>query len=553
MATRYIFITGGVVSSLGKGIAAASLGSVLESRGLKVNLLKLDPYLNVDPGTMSPYQHGEVFVTEDGAETDLDLGHYERFVRTKMTRDNNFTAGQIYARVLRKERRGDYLGGTVQVIPHVTDEIKQAIVKGAKEADIALVEIGGTVGDIESLPFLEAIRQLRVELGNAATLFIHLTWVPYIGTAGEIKTKPTQHSTKELRSIGIQPDILICRSKEEISEQAREKIALFTNVERAGVVSLPDVNNIYRVPLLLHRQGLDERILRRFELNHCPPAELQAWEEVVLAKENPTGEVKIGMVGKYMGLADSYKSLSEALMHAGIKTRTHVNIVYIDAEAVEQQGVHLLERLDAILVPGGFGKRGILGKILAAKYARENNIPYLGICLGMQTALIEFARNVAGLKNAHSTEFDPETPYPVVALVTEWVTQEGLLEKRDENSDLGGTMRLGGQTCHLREGTKARALYGQEKVVERHRHRYEVNGQLLSDLEKQGLIISGCSETGNLVEMIELKQHPWFIGCQFHPEFNSNPRDGHPLFVSFVEAARAQHTQGLSEAGIIST
>jgi CTP synthase len=553
MATRYIFITGGVVSSLGKGIAAASLGSVLESRGLKVNLLKLDPYLNVDPGTMSPYQHGEVFVTEDGAETDLDLGHYERFVRTKMTRDNNFTAGQIYARVLRKERRGDYLGGTVQVIPHVTDEIKQAIVKGAKEADIALVEIGGTVGDIESLPFLEAIRQLRVELGNTATLFIHLTWVPYIGTAGEIKTKPTQHSTKELRSIGIQPDILICRSKEEISEPAREKIALFTNVERAGVISLPDVNNIYRVPLLLHRQGLDERILRRFELSHCPPAELQAWEEVVLAKENPTGEVKIGMVGKYMGLADSYKSLSEALMHAGIKTRTHVNIVYIDAEAVEQQGIHLLERLDAILVPGGFGKRGILGKILAAKYARENNIPYLGICLGMQTALIEFARNVAGLNNAHSTEFDPETPYPVVALVTEWVTQEGLLEKRDENSDLGGTMRLGGQTCHLREGTKARALYGQEKVIERHRHRYEVNGQLLSDLEKHGLIISGCSEKGNLVEMIELKQHPWFIGCQFHPEFNSNPRDGHPLFVSFVEAARAQHTQGLSEAGIIST
>lgn len=553
MATRYIFITGGVVSSLGKGIAAASLGSVLESRALKVNLLKLDPYLNVDPGTMSPYQHGEVFVTEDGAETDLDLGHYERFVRTKMTRDNNFTAGQIYARVLRKERRGDYLGGTVQVIPHVTDEIKHAIVKGAKGADIALVEIGGTVGDIESLPFLEAIRQLRVELGSAATLFIHLTWVPYIGTAGEIKTKPTQHSTKELRSIGIQPDILICRSKEEISEQAREKIALFTNVERAGVVSLPDVNNIYRVPLLLHRQGLDERILRRFELDNAPPADLKAWEEVVLAKENPTAEVKIGMVGKYMGLADSYKSLSEALMHAGIKTRTYVNVVYIDAEAVEQQGVHLLEPLDAILVPGGFGKRGILGKILAAKYARENNIPYFGICLGMQTALIEFARNVVGLKEAHSTEFDPETPFPVVALVTEWVTQEGLLERRDQNSDLGGTMRLGGQTCYLKQGTKARALYGQEKVVERHRHRYEVNGQLLPDLEKQGLVISGCSEQGNLVEMIELNRHPWFIGCQFHPEFNSNPRDGHPLFVSFVEAARAQHTQGLSEAGITST
>lgn len=540
MITRYIFITGGVVSSLGKGIAAASLGAILESRGLKISLLKLDPYLNVDPGTMSPYQHGEVFVTEDGAETDLDLGHYERFVRAKMTRDNNFTAGQIYARVLRKERRGDYLGGTVQVIPHVTDEIKRVIIKAANEADIALVEIGGTVGDIESLPFLEAIRQLRIELGSQKTLFIHLTWVPYIGTAGEIKTKPTQHSTKELRSIGIQADMLICRSKEEISEQAREKIALFTNVERAGVISLPDVNNIYRIPLLLHQQGLDEMVLQRFGLRDYPAADLKAWNEVVAARENPTAEVKVGMVGKYMGLADSYKSLSEALVHAGIKTHTYVNVVYIDAEALEQQGTKLLEPLDAILVPGGFGKRGIDGKIMAAQYARENKIPYFGICLGMQTALIEFARHV-GLKNAHSTEFDPETAYPVVALVTEWVTREGRHERRDKDSDLGGTMRLGGQTCCLKVGTKAKDLYQQDTIIERHRHRYEVNDQLLTKLEEQGLVISGRSQDGNLVEMIELKDHPWFIGCQFHPEFTSNPRDGHPLFVSFLEAARLQH------------
>lgn len=541
MTTRYVFITGGVVSSLGKGIAAASLGAILESRGLKISLLKLDPYLNLDPGTLSPYQHGEVFVTEDGAETDLDLGHYERFVRAKMTRNNNFTAGQIYARVLRKERKGDYLGGTVQVIPHVTDEIKQAIIKGADEADIALVEIGGTVGDIESLPFLEAIRQLRIELGSQHTLFIHLTWVPYISTAGEIKTKPTQHSTKELRSIGIQADMLICRSKEDISEQAREKIALFTNVEQAGVVSLPDVNDIYRVPLLLHQQSLDDMVLQRFGLKGYPPADLRAWKDVVAARENPTAEVKVGMVGKYMGLADSYKSLSEALVHAGIKTHTYVNVVYIDAEALEQQGSKLLDPLDAILVPGGFGKRGIEGKILAAQYAREKNVPYLGICLGMQTALIEFARHVVGLKNAHSTEFDAGTPYPVVALVTEWVTREGQHEKRDEDSDLGGTMRLGGQTCLLKEGSKARDLYGQERIVERHRHRYEVNNVLLPKLEVQGLLVSGRSQDKNLVEMIELENHPWFIGCQFHPEFTSNPRDGHPLFVSFVEAARREH------------
>lgn len=550
MTTRYIFITGGVVSSLGKGIAAASLGAILESRGLKVSLLKLDPYLNLDPGTMSPYQHGEVFVTEDGAETDLDLGHYERFVRAKMTRNNNFTAGQIYARVLRKERRGDYLGGTVQVIPHVTDEIKQAIVKGADDADIALVEIGGTVGDIESLPFLEAIRQLRIELGTQQTLFIHLTWVPYIGTAGEIKTKPTQHSTKELGSFGIQADMLICRSEKELPEQAREKIALYTNVG-AGVISLPDVDNIYRVPLLLHEQGLDEMVLKRFGLNY-PPADLKEWDEVVAAKKNPTAEVKVGMVGKYMGLADSYKSLSEALIHAGIKTHTYVNVVYIDAEALEQQGTKLLEPLDAILVPGGFGKRGIDGKIMAAQYARENGIPYLGICLGMQTALIEFARHV-GLKGAHSTEFDDQTPYPVVALVTEWVTPEGRHEKRDKDSDLGGTMRLGGQTCCLVKGSKARALYGKDSVIERHRHRYEVNDQLLPKLEENGLIVSGRSADGNLVEMIELKNHPWFIGCQFHPEFTSNPRDGHPLFVSFVEAARSQHAQTLHVDKVIST
>jgi CTP synthase len=547
MATRFIFITGGVVSSLGKGIASASLGAILESRGLKISLLKLDPYLNVDPGTMSPYQHGEVFVTEDGAETDLDLGHYERFVRAKMTRDNNFTAGQIYARVLRKERRGDYLGGTVQVIPHVTDEIKHAIIKGAHDADIALVEVGGTVGDIESLPFLEAIRQLRIELGSQHTLFIHLTWVPYISTAGEIKTKPTQHSTKELRSIGIQADMLICRSKEEISEQAREKIALFTNVERAGVISLPDVTNIYRIPLLLHQQALDEMVLLRFGLSHYPAADLKAWEEVVAARENPTAEVKIGMVGKYMGLADSYKSLSEALIHAGIKAHTYVNIIYIDAEALEQQGTKLLEPLDAILVPGGFGKRGIEGKILAAQYARENGVPYLGICLVMQTALIEFARHVAGLKNAHSTEFDLETPYPVVALVTEWVTRDGKLEKRDKDSDLGGTMRLGGQTCLLLPESKAMEIYGQSSIIERHRHRYEINELLLPQLTEKGLVISGRSQDGSLVEMIELKNHPWFIGCQFHPEFTSNPRDGHPLFVSFVEAAQLQHKRQHSQ------
>lgn len=535
--TNYIFITGGVVSSLGKGIAAASLGAILEARGLKVTLIKLDPYLNLDPGTMSPFQHGEVFVTNDGAETDLDLGHYERFVRTQMSRKNNFTTGQIYAQVLRKERRGDYLGGTVQVIPHVTDEIKRCIVEGANSADIALVEIGGTVGDIESLPFLEAIRQMRIELGSNRTMFIHLTLVPYIATAGEIKTKPTQHSAKELRSIGIQPDILICRSDHALPESARKKIALFTNVEERGVISLPDVDNIYEVPLVLHKQQLDALVAEKLHLS-TKPADLKEWEAVVEAQKNPTSEITIGMVGKYMDLADSYKSLAEALRHAGIKTRTRIHILYIDSEELEKKGLDVLDGVDAILVPGGFGTRGIEGKILAVQYAREKQVPYLGICLGMQTALIEFARHKANLANAHSTEFDHNTPYPVVGLVTEWTTAHGTVEKRDANSDLGGTMRLGGQPCHLKQGSLAYDMYGQPVIIERHRHRYEVNNQLLPQLEQMGLVVSGRSADGNLVEMIELPNHPWFIGCQFHPEFTSSPRDGHPLFTGFVKAAK---------------
>lgn len=538
--TRYVFITGGVVSSLGKGIASASLGAILEARGLKVTLIKLDPYLNLDPGTMSPFQHGEVFVTEDGAETDLDLGHYERFVRTKMTRNNNFTTGQIYAEVLRKERRGDYLGGTVQVIPHVTDEIKRCIHAGAGDTDVALIEIGGTVGDIESLPFLEAIRQMRVELGAARTLFLHLTLVPYIATAGEIKTKPTQHSTKELRSIGIQPDILACRSEQPLPEGARAKIALFTNVEERAVISLPDVKNIYEVPLVLHNQGFDDIVIEKLQLT-AKPADLREWEQVAEAQQNPTSEVTIGMVGKYVDHADSYKSLIEALRHAGIKVRTKVNIQYIDSEEIELNGVEQLAKLDAILVPGGFGKRGVEGKILAAKYAREQQIPYFGICLGMQIALIEFARHQAGLADAHSTEFDPNTTYPVVALVTEWTTAEGAVEKRDANSDLGGTMRLGAQPCQLKTGSLTAQVYGQDKITERHRHRYEVNNQLLPQLEQAGLIVSGRSIDGNLVEMIELPNHPWFIGCQFHPEFTSTPRDGHPLFTGFIQAAKTRH------------
>lgn len=535
--TKYIFITGGVVSSLGKGIAAASLAAVLESRGLSVTLLKLDPYINVDPGTMSPFQHGEVFVTDDGAETDLDLGHYERFVRTKMGKANNFTTGQIYAKVLKKERRGDYLGGTVQVIPHVTDEIKDCIKKGANGVDVALVEIGGTVGDIESLPFLEAIRQMRVELGSTNTLFLHLTLLPYLPTAGEIKTKPTQHSVKELRSIGIQPDMLICRSSCEMPETEKRKIALFTNVEERAVMSLMDLDSIYKIPLEIHRQELDDIVVEKLRLD-CAEADLSEWAEVVKAEASPTTTVNIAMVGKYMDLTESYKSLIESVLHAGIHSETRINFLYVEAEALETDGTSILEQADGIIVPGGFGERGVEGKILAAQYARENKVPYLGICLGMQVALIEFARNVAGMSGANSTEFEQNTPYPVVALITEWLDATGQRETRDENTDLGGTMRLGGQKCHLLTDSKVRALYGKDVIVERHRHRYEVNNQLLPALEAAGLSVSGRSEDGELVEMIELADHPWYIACQFHPEFTSTPRDGHPLFTSFVQAAR---------------
>jgi len=536
--TRYIFVTGGVVSSLGKGIAAASLAAILEARGLKVTLLKFDPYINIDPGTMSPYQHGEVFVTEDGAETDLDLGHYERFVRTKMQRQNNCTSGKIYDSVIRKERRGDYLGATVQVIPHITDEIKRRIKLGAGDVDVALVEIGGTVGDIESLPFLEAIRQMRIELGSGQTLFMHLTLLPYVATAGELKTKPTQHSVKELRSIGIQPDILLCRSEKTLPNVEREKIALFTNVEKRGVVALQDVPSIYQVPFELYKQGVDDLVIEKLQLR-VKPADLREWEAVVEAEMNPNSQVNIAMIGKY-DLADAYKSLNEALKHAGIKARTKVNITYLDAEAIEKRGIAQLENFDAILVPGGFGERGIEGKILAAQFAREHNVPYLGICLGMQVAMIEYARHKANLAEAHSTEFAKKTPYPVVALITEWKTAEGSVETRDEQSDLGGTMRLGGYVCNLVEGTKTQGLYQKTSIVERHRHRYEVNNQWVGVLEKAGMVISGRSADGNLVEMIELPNHPWFIGCQFHPEFTSTPRDGHPLFTGFIEAAK-QH------------
>jgi CTP synthase len=548
--TKYIFVTGGVVSSLGKGVAAASLGAILEARGLTVNLLKLDPYINVDPGTMNPLQHGEVFVTDDGAETDLDLGHYERFVRIKMTKANNFTTGRIYANVIRKERKGDYLGGTVQVIPHITDEIKHSIMRATKNADVVLVEIGGTVGDIESLPFLEAIRQMRIELGRQNTLFIHLTLLPYIPTAGEIKTKPTQHSVKELRSIGIQPDILLCRSDRPLSDSARSKIALFTNVEKDAVVPLLDVDFIYQIPMELHEQGVDELIVQHLGLN-AKPADLKEWERVVDAYRHPDYEITIGMVGKYVDLADSYKSLSEALKHAGIQARTRIYIEYIDSEDLEKGGVdRLLNGLDAILVPGGFGSRGVEGKILAAKYARENNIPYLGICLGMQIALIEFARHKANMPNASSTEFNTETPYPVVALVTEWIDQSGKKEERSEKSDIGGTMRLGAQACQLEAGTLARKIYNADVIHERHRHRYEVNNNLIAQIEAAGLKVSGRSQDGNLVELIELPAHRWFIGCQFHPEFNSTPRDGHPLFINFIQAANAYHTH-TCESGVL--
>ncbi len=543
--TRYIFITGGVVSSLGKGIAAASLGAILEARGLKVTMMKLDPYLNVDPGTMSPFQHGEVFVTEDGAETDLDLGHYERFIRTRMSKNNNFTAGQIYDSVLRKERRGDYLGKTVQVIPHVTDEIKQSIIAGSEGADVALIEIGGTVGDIESLPFMEAIRQLGLKVGHDRALFVHLTLLPWIPTAGELKTKPTQHSVKELRSIGIQPDILICRSDRPLPEGEREKIAMFTNVEEQAVFSAIDVNSIYQIPMLLHQQGLDKIVVKKFRLEELPEADLSEWERVVQHQENPKHQVTVGMIGKYMGLTEAYKSLSESLIHAGIHTDTKVKIRYLESEALEQGDRTALEGLDAILVPGGFGKRGVEGKIMAVQIAREEKIPYLGICLGMQVAVIEYARHMAGLEQAHSTEFDIDTPHPVVALVTEWETADGLIEQRNEDSDLGGTMRLGGQVCKLREGTLARKLYGADEIVERHRHRYEVNSQLVSQLEAAGMNFSGRSVDGELVEMVELEDHPWFVACQFHPEFTSTPRDGHPLFNGFITAAlQYQQSQG---------
>ncbi|MEW6729077.1 MAG: CTP synthase [Pseudomonadota bacterium] len=534
--TRYIFVTGGVVSSLGKGIAAASLGALLEARGLKVTLLKLDPYINVDPGTMSPFQHGEVYVTEDGAETDLDLGHYERFVRTTCTRDNSFTTGRVYEDVIRKERRGDYLGGTVQVIPHITDEIKRRVRLGADGYDIALVEIGGTVGDIESLPFLEAIRQMGVELGRERALFMHLTLVPYIKAAGELKTKPTQHSVKELRSIGIQPDILICRSDREVPVDERRKIALFTNVEQDAVISAVDADTIYRIPRLLHAQGLDEIVVRKMRLD-VPPADLSEWDRVVEAQTNPHHSVRIAMVGKYVELADAYKSLNEALTHAGIHTRTQVHIEYIDSERLETGGTDLLEGMDAILVPGGFGERGVEGKIRAVRFAREHKIPYLGICLGMQVAVIEFARHVAGLEGAYSTEFDRNAKHPVIGLITEWRTAEGGIEQRGEDSDLGGTMRLGAQFCRLEEGTLARKVYGQEVISERHRHRYEFNEHYRAALEAAGLTFSGMSADNSLVEMIELKDHPWFLACQFHPEFTSTPRDGHPLFKAFVEAA----------------
>ncbi|QDP72961.1 CTP synthase [Legionella israelensis] len=538
--TNYIFITGGVVSSLGKGIAAASLAAILEARGLSVTLIKLDPYINVDPGTMSPFQHGEVFVTQDGAETDLDLGHYERFVRTTMTKRNNFTSGKIYENVIKKERRGDYLGGTVQVIPHITNEIKRCIKQGAEGFDVAMIEIGGTVGDIESLPFLEAIRQMRIEVGAQRALFIHLTLVPYIATSGETKTKPTQHSVKELRSIGIQPDILICRSEKPLSLADRAKIALFTNVDKEGVFSLQDAKSIYQIPLILHEQGLDEIVVKKLALS-LNSADLSEWQKVVEAQKIQTMNVKVAMVGKYTELNDAYKSVNEALIHAGIHTQTKVEIVYVDAELIEKYGHSVLDAVDAVLVPGGFGERGIEGKIKAIQYAREQKIPFLGICLGMQTAVIEFARHVIGLAGANSTEFDKSTAYPVIGLINEWLDAEGKRQLRDENTDLGGTMRLGAQLCLLEEHTLAHKIYQKSKIVERHRHRYEFNDKYTDVFLEHGMIISGRSADSMLVEVIELADHPWFFACQFHPEFTSTPRDGHPLFIDFIKAARTEH------------
>lgn len=535
--TNYIFITGGVVSSLGKGIAASSLGAILEARGLSVTMTKLDPYINVDPGTMSPFQHGEVFVTSDGAETDLDLGHYERFLRSTMGKVNNWTTGQIYENVIRKERRGEYLGATVQVIPHITDEIKRVIQLSAKDYDVALIEIGGTVGDIESQPFLEAIRQMRVELGEEQTLFIHLTLVPFIGTAGELKTKPTQHSVKELRTIGIQPDVLICRSDRMIPEAERRKIALFTNVSEAAVITAVDADTIYRIPSLLHAQRLDDIVLRKLRID-APPADLSEWEAVIDGLTHWDREVNVAIVGKYVHHTDAYKSLSEALIHAGIKTRTKVKIHYFDSEDIGEDPRSMLHHIDAILVPGGFGERGVEGKIRTVRYARESGIPYLGICLGMQVAVIEFARNIAGLTGAHSTEFDAKTPHPVIALITEWQDASGQIEHRSEDSDIGGTMRLGGQACKLVEGSLGREVYGSAEVVERHRHRYEFNNSYLDTLVSNGLKVCGTSLDEKLVEAIEIPGHPWFLACQFHPEFTSTPRKGHPLFTGFIKAAR---------------
>ena len=536
--TRYIFVTGGVVSSLGKGITAASLGSILQARGLKVSMVKLDPYINVDPGTMSPFQHGEVYVTEDGAETDLDLGHYERFVRIRVGRANNYTTGRIYEKVIRKERRGEYRGGTVQVIPHITDEIKRSIAEGADAADVAIIEIGGTVGDIEAMPFLEAIRQMGAEL-RGRCLFLHLTLVPFVESAGELKTKPTQHSVKELRSIGIQADVLLCRAARSIPEDERRKIALFTNVEPRAVISVPDVDNIYKVPLVLNAQGLDDIVLEKLGLQGLPPADLSDWKAVVDAMEFPQGDVTVAMVGKYVDFADAYLSLNEALRHASVQTRRRVKIRYVDSEDLERSGLERLENVDAILVPGGFGERGVEGKILAAGYAREHKIPFLGICLGMQAAVIEFARNVLGLADAHSTEFRPETPNPVVAPVSAWGDGQTVEKNRRDEHRYG--MRLGGHWCWLEPGTLVHKIYGADKILERHRHRYEINKQYVEQLQQAGMRVSSWSVDTEQVETIELDGHPWFLGCQFNPEFTSTPRDGHPLFTSFILAAAEEH------------
>ncbi len=550
--TKYVFVTGGVVSSLGKGIAAASLAAILESRGLRVTMLKLDPYINVDPGTMSPFQHGEVFVTEDGAETDLDLGHYERFISTRMRKVNNFTTGQIYESVLRKERRGDYLGKTVQVIPHITNEIQDFVARGAKAAwdgaaDVAIVEIGGTVGDIESLPFLEAVRQMSLRLGRNNAAFIHLTLVPFIASAGELKTKPTQHSVQKLREIGIYPNALLCRADRPVPDDERAKISLFSNVPLDAVISVWDADSIYKIPSMLHKQGLDTLVCDALALNP-PPADLTIWDRLVDAIEHPRHEVRIGMVGKYVDLTESYKSLSEALVHAGIHTHSRVSIEYLDSEVIEAEGTDCLKGLDAILVPGGFGKRGTEGKIKAIRYARENGVPYLGICLGMQLAVVEFARNVAGFGGANSTEFDPSAPHPVVALITEWQDREGKIEKRDTTSDLGGTMRKGAQRCPVKSDTRASVIYGNE-VNERHRHRYEVNNVYVPRLEDAGMVISARTPTENLPEIMELPNHPWFMGVQFHPEFTSTPRDGHPLFSSYIQAAIDHQVRRIADAG----